>query len=279
MSAILGTIPTTLEDAVRERKCILFVGSGLSVAAGYPSWGDLVLFLVEEARKMPHARVNGLDEIIAEKDYGMLAEFARSALAPSQFATLLKQKLGARAKPTKVHELIASTDYRGLITTNYDRLIETTVTLTRQWQPAIFTPETMEALAMALSNPEFFIFKLHGDVGSIDNIVLTDRDYDRLILRSPHVRSFLQAVVLTYTLLFVGYSLRDPDFQLSLRELSLIFEGKTPTHFAMLPDPPDFTIASLLQRLNIQAIPYSGKDNHREVEDVLAHLSSLRPLS
>ena len=61
--------------------------------------------------------------------------------------------------------------------------------------------------AVALYNPEFFIFKFHGDIGSPESIILTSRDYDRLILRNPHARSFLQADFLNYTVLFVGYSL------------------------------------------------------------------------
>ena len=65
---------------------------------------------------------------------------------------------------------------------------------------------------------------------------MTTRDYDRLILRSPHVRSFLQAIFLNYTLLLIGYSLRDPDFQLVLRELRTL--GKIswtfgPKHFKL----------------------------------------------
>src|SRR5207247_3282143 len=101
---------------------------------------------------------------------------------------------------------------RGLLTTNYDRLLETTVTQVRHWSPPAFTPESISSLATALYNPDFFIFKLHGDISSAESIVLTTRDYDRLILRSPHVRSFLQAIFLNYTLLFIGYSLRDPAF-------------------------------------------------------------------
>jgi len=49
---------------------------------------------------------------------------------------------------------------RGLITTNYDRLLETTVTQSRHWTPNTFTPESISSLATALHNPDFFIFKL-----------------------------------------------------------------------------------------------------------------------
>ena len=169
------------------------------------------------------------------------------------------------------------TDYRGLITTNYDRLLETTVTQVRHWTPLTFTPESLSSLATALYNPDFFIFKLHGDIGSAESIVLTTRDYDRLILRSPHVRSFLQAIFLNYALLFTGYSMRDPDFQPVLRELTLIFENYVPTHYALISNAAEFTVEHLLTRMNIHTIPYNSADGHKEVIEFLELLHAEAP--
>jgi SIR2-like domain len=185
---------------------------------------------------------------------------------------LIREQLGKPVKPTEAHRIIATTDYRGLITTNYDRLLETATTQYRQWVPNTFTADSISSLAVALYNPEFFIFKLHGDIGSPESIVSTSRDYERLILRNPHARSFLQAVFLNYTVLFIGYSLGDPDFQLILSELTLIFQNYIPTHFALLPEPPEFTVDHLLNRMNIQTLPYSTQDQHREALEVLQAL-------
>ena len=258
---------------------MLFVGSGLSSMAGYPSWGELVDSLLQASKKIPYARTGGLEEYERQKDYFTLAEFARSSLGASQYTALLRDQLSRPVRPTAAHELIASTDYRGLITTNYDRLLETTVTQSRHWTPNTFTPESISSLATALYNADFFIFKLHGDIGSAESIVLTSRDYDRLILRSPHVRSFLQAIFLNYTLLFVGYSLHDPDFQLVLRELTLIFENFIPAHYALISDAAEFTVEHLLTRMNIQTIPYRSADGHREVTQILERLQAEAPYS
>jgi hypothetical protein len=272
-------LPADLRQAVRARKCIIFVGSGLSSAAGYPSWSQLLDTLVDEAKKVPNAPIVGLDKYVAAGDYLTLAEFARHQLGRNQYANILKRLLNKPAKPSPAHLSIAQTDYRGLITTNYDRIIETAITLSRHWAPNSFTPEAVSALAVALYNPEFFIFKVHGDIGSAESIVLTSQDYDRLILRSPHVRSFLQAVFLNYTVLFVGYSLRDQDFQLVLRELALVFEGYTATHYALIPDAGPFETEHLLSRLNIRAIPYDSSAGHGMVVDVLAELQKEAPYS
>ena len=90
-----------------------------------------------------------------QKDYFTLAEFARATLGAGQYSALLRDKLSKPVKSTPAHELIALTNYRGLITTNYDRLLETTLTQVRHWSPPTFRPESISSLATALYNPDF----------------------------------------------------------------------------------------------------------------------------
>jgi hypothetical protein len=270
-------LPDALIRALQDRKCILFVGSGLSAGAGYPTWGELIERLVEAAKKKPFARVQGLEEIEERKDYFTLAEFARRTLAPTDFGEIMKELLDGPVPLPRAHEVIARTDFRGAVTTNYDRLLETAITKVRNWAPNTFTSIALEQVGMALFNPEFFVYKIHGDVASPSSIVLSASDYDRMILTSPHARSFLQAALLNYTLLFVGYSLSDPDFQLMLRELALIFENHVPRHYALVANAGDFTSEHLLRRLNVEAIPYDPADGHREVLEVLEAMQRLAP--
>jgi hypothetical protein len=270
-------IPPRLARAVRGRKCILFAGSGLSCAAGYPSWGEMVLRLVDEARQIPGAKVQGLDELVEKKDWFSLAEFARTTLTPFDFGEVLKEMFFETGQPSRAHEMIARTDFRGIITTNFDRLLEIHITRVRNSMPTIFTTRGIGAMAVALFTSELFVYKMHGDVGEAHSIVLTASDYDEMILFSPHTRSFLHGAMLNYTLLFVGYSLSDPDFQLVLRELSLMFQNRVPKHYALIPNCGDFAKEHLLRRLNVQAIGYDPADGHREAVDVLEELQAIAP--
>ena len=270
-------IPPKLARTVRTRKCILFVGSGLSAAAGLPTWGEMVLRLVAEAREMPLARVKGLDELIEKKDWFSLAEFAATTLPPSDFSEVLTEMLNDRGRPSRAHEVVARTDYRGIITTNYDRLLELTFARIQGSMPTVFTTGGLPAMGMALFSPRFFIYKMHGDIAEPGSIVLAASDYDRMILFSPHVRSFLHGAMLNHTLLFVGYSLSDPDFQLVLRELSLMFQNHVPKHYALIPNCGDFAQEHLLRRLNVQAISYDPADGHREAVEFLEQLQKAAP--
>ena len=265
--------PAPLLDALKAHRCILFLGSGFSTAAGYPSWPTLIGNLVDEAAKAHPTKARSLtDYARTEKDLLLVAEYARDQLGPQRYGSILAQLLSKPAKSQPAHIAIAHTKYRAIITTNYDKLLETVVTLELGWQPNTFTYESVAALGSALFKAEPFILKLHGDISSPSSIVLTSQDYDRLMLVSPFVRSFLQAVFLTYTVLFAGYSLVDPDFQLVRKELQLIFQGTTPTHYALLPDPHDFTSERLMKGLNVQVIPYSSKNKHREATAFLEEL-------
>lgn len=264
-------------SALRGRKCILFAGSGLSAAVGYPTWGEMVMRLVAEARKVRGARTRGLEEIEAKRDWFTLAEFARTTLSPYAFGEVLREMLGDPAEPTRAHEIIARTDYRGIITTNYDRLIEFAFTRVRNVFPTVFTTKGLEEMARALFTPRPFIYKMHGDIDQPSSTVMTASDYDRMILYSPHARSFLHGALLNNCLLFVGYSLSDPDFQLILRELALMFENYVPEHFALLPEGGDVAADQLLRRMNIHTLPYDPADGHREAVEILEQIREIAP--
>lgn len=273
------TLPDGLIKAVRNRKCVLFVGSGLSTLAGYPNWSQLISRLVAEAKRSPRARTEGLDVIEARGDYLMLAEFARETLQPWGYTEILKEEFGQPLAPTAAHRLIAATDYRGIVTTNYDRLLEVAIAQVRGWVPNTFSHEAVSQMGAALYNPELFLFKMHGDLASPASVVLSSRDYERLILFSPHVRALLMGMLLNYKPLFVGYGLRDPDFNLALREVSLVFENYVPQHYALVPNPGTFEQDHLLRQMNVQLIGYDPADDHREVLDVLQQLHDLAPVS
>ncbi len=274
----MATAPKPLQDNIAKGRCILFVGSGLSIAAGYPTWDRLVAELVDEAALASPVRGADLRAYASSSpDLLMVAEAARDVLGPHRYSNVLRRLLSQPVPIQPAHAFMASTNYHSIITTNYDKLIETAVTFTRQWAPPVYLYNSVSSLGSALSGERFFVFKLHGDIDSPGDIVLTDQDYDRMIFSSPYVRSFLQAIFLNYTLLFVGYGHSDPDFKLVLKEMKLVFGGYTPPHYALMPDPHDFVTDTFENSMNVHIIPYDSKNNHQEATDFLELLSNVFP--
>ena len=62
-------VPAPLLKAIKEQKCMLFVGSGLSSMAGYPTWSELITSLIDSAKKIPFPRTTRLEEFEQQKDY------------------------------------------------------------------------------------------------------------------------------------------------------------------------------------------------------------------
>jgi hypothetical protein len=271
--------PTQLVESLKKHRCILFVGSGLSVPAGFPDWPGLIKLLIKEAAGAYPEKADSLKSFATrEKDPLLVAEYARSKLGKQPYNQLLQRIFGdSDCQPQPVHRFIAQTNYRAVITTNYDKLIETAITFERGQMPAVVTALYPATIGNVLFAGGFFVCKLHGDVYEPDTIILTSKDYDDLMWSYPHLRGFLQAIFLTYTLLFVGYSLRDSDFQLVLKELRSNFEGHTPVHYALLPSPHEFTAEHLKDSMNIQVIPYDPKDEHQEAIEFLAKLQKIAP--
>ena len=80
---------------------------------------------------------------------------------------------------------------------------------------------------------EDFLWKLHGDVLDPDSIVFDENDYDNLAV-NPRVLTVLDGLFQQNMVLFVGYSLKDPDLLPVLKRLATILKRQTGPHFALM---------------------------------------------
>jgi hypothetical protein len=122
-----------------------------------------------------------------------VSEYIRLRLGPHLYSSVIRRLFDVQAEPTEGHQVLVDTPYRAIITTNYDKMLETAYTLKHRRTPRKITWSHRESLETVLYDEDFFIFKLHGDVDNIESIVLTRRDYDNVMYRNPHIRTFLQA--------------------------------------------------------------------------------------
>ena len=101
---------------LHERNAAVFIGAGLSKAAGFVDWTGLL---------SPIAKELGLD-ISKETDLVALAQFHLNANASHrhQLNQLLIDKFSDLPAPTQNHESLARLPISTFWTTNYDRLIE-----------------------------------------------------------------------------------------------------------------------------------------------------------
>lgn len=101
--------------ALAQETAAIFVGAGVSIAAGYPSWKDLLHEIGAEL---------GVDS----GDVSDLAALAQWHIRQSSGATKIRQvirdEIGVERPVPASLEIIARLPLKHIWTTNYDRLIE-----------------------------------------------------------------------------------------------------------------------------------------------------------
>lgn len=222
------------------------VGAGVSVGNGYPTWEALIQKLRGEAIIHKEDLPN-IDTFSEFKDPLWQAEFYRQKIPKSNYHAFLRNEFGE--KKSKVNDLVLALmqfPVRLFLTLNYDDLLERGYEAVHKKPAEAFdwTDGTkVVRLLSSLDAKTTSVCHLHGSAGHPENIVLTERDYARQYLASDHARKRLFLLFATKQIVFVGFSLRDPDFLWVLRETLAVLDNSTtkkpekadPRHYAIVP--------------------------------------------
>jgi hypothetical protein len=273
--------PSELIQAINDKKCVVFVGAGLSQGAGYPSWPQLLKKLTDRCERegTPASRVKAIRSLISSNDtikYLMAAEDLRDCIGPDKFVGLLADEFQDDSMvPTAAHEQLPKIGFRGAITTNYDKLIEYTYAKARAGRtPPTYTSNDAADLADALFKERFFILKAHGDIEKRSTLVLTEKDYRDVFYRRPGYKTALSTIFTTRSVLFLGASLADPEMWLLLGYLHDCFHGSGTYHYALLPngDEAETMFNRWKNDFQVNCIHYDASADHREVAEFLKSL-------
>jgi SIR2-like domain/CHAT domain len=253
-------LPELLVRQLREGRMVLFAGAGLSAQAGLPSWRallkDVVDATVAEAMADDAARTE-LERMLADGKLLQIADHCKDKLGPGGYTQLLAERLAdaAHAVP-EVHRLAVRLPFAAWVTTNYDKLLERAYAQERGGLPKTLTNRDTEALGRLLFDGAPFILKAHGDLDKPDSLVFTSRDYRDLIHGNAAFSAAFAAILVTHSVLFVGYSLADPDFNLLMDRQLLTFRGFVPERYALMSGLGEVEKEYLWRVCQIRVIPY-----------------------
>lgn len=252
---------------------MLFAGAGLSAWAGLPTWRALLEETVEEVRSETLVDDGGeLDRLIEGGKYLELADHCREQLGP-RYTELLSERLrAADGEVPEVHRLVLGMPFAGWVTTNYDKLLERAYAEVRGGWPKTLTHADADALGMVLFDRVPFILKAHGDIDRPDSIVLTTRDYREIIHGNPAFNATFSAILQTHAVLFVGYSLSDPDFRLLLDRQLTAFRTFVPDRYAIMQGVGEVEREVLWRTARIKVLTYEG--DHAWLLEFLRTLSA-----
>jgi SIR2-like domain/CHAT domain len=262
-----------LTNYIRERKCVLFVGAGLSLSAGLPDWGSLMRTVVDTTTGAAPEAAKELDALFDRGKYIELADQCRELLGPAYFHKLLRQILGRNVQPTELHRAIVETPYACIVTTNFDTLLEDAYARhSGRGLPRTPMGTELANQGTLLLDGAFFILKAHGTLQHDQSMVFTADDYRRITYDNPAFQSFLSALLLSHAVLFVGYSLSDPNFRLLLDSQLTTFDGEVPSRYAVMSGVGPVERDLMWRTARIRVLSYEA-GRHEYVGQVLRTLA------
>ena len=75
-----------------------------------------------------------------------------------------------------------------------------------------------------LSNPYGSVYKIHGCVSNIQNIIITEEDYERFDKRYELIRAQLLSLFIHNPIIFIGYSISDVNIKNILKTIFMCIE-------------------------------------------------------
>ncbi len=258
--------PASLVQYLTEGRCVLFVGAGLSASAGLPGWGDLLKGMLEVIRGDDPTR-SDLDELQRLFDLGrflQVADYCKDRLGKTRYQEYLAERLQPTSTETpEAHQHISRLPFRAIVTTNYDSLLEDSYFFETRRRPKAPTHVDKDVLGTLLFDRAFFILKAHGDINRPATVVLTARDYREIIHQNPAFNAMFSALLMTNAVLFLGYSLGDPDLNLLLDSQLSAFSDRVPPRYALMMDVGEVqrTVMKQSAGIDVQSFPKGEYDS------------------
>lgn len=263
---------------------IIFVGSGIPLWSGLPSWSGLIERLAEFCEK------NGLDsnailKPLRQNELLMAASYGLFQLSPNQFGEFLREAcLFDKSSPHEIYEKIVKLGPNCFITTNYDSLLEQTFKKHSKKELRVVLNSHLTSIPDVIAaRAENFIFKPHGDLSDVDNIVLTQEQYRKILHGDKaQVRKALETLLSTRPILYVGFGLRDPDFIHITESIRETYKGATRDHYAIVADSNDIEADYWHKYFGIRLYSYNtkagsaGRSDHSELLTVFDELLGAR---
>ncbi|WP_175804330.1 SIR2 family NAD-dependent protein deacylase [Burkholderia ambifaria] len=279
----------SLKQILEQEDTVLFIGSGISLWSGLPTWFRLVEELAQHVERAG-ASAELVRQELAKGDLLQAASYGLDRLSKQQFGEFIKSACRyGKAKPHDIHRMIVNLGPRCFITTNYDDLIEQSL---RIWQPDRFyrSPVTnrhlTETAEIVHARSIDFIFKPHGDAGDSESIILTREQYRQLLPNGERQAALesLKMLLASRPVVYFGFGLRDPDF-IYLRDLlANTYKGGVRDHYAIMSNVHELEIDYWRRNYGIHLISYATKkktdqsDDHSPLLELLERLTYREPV-
>jgi len=268
----------------KRSNIVPFIGAGLSIPCGGYSWNDLTSDLLSQLRD-PFNTLSVLNKLqtstnlgnLHQLDIDIITNSLIGSLDPLQISQMYQNHYGRNAllkvitdltnkigSPNKTHKLLTDIGSKIFVTTNYDNLLEDALN-TYQTRPNLIINERDAAY---VNNDELIVVKMHGSLQDKDTIVISSEDYENYDLKHPVMSLLLQYFFSMKTILLIGYSGKDPNFNFLFNRVKAYFgKHKRFAYFILFDANND--ILDYYHNSGLYPINLDGKNKTQSITDWL----------
>ncbi len=306
-----------LYESLRQGRLAILAGSGISREhpSCIPTWKGMIKEFSKMFRELTISKekktellkiADQVDASLKEGDMELirLASILKKQIQRLGLNNITTAKIGYSNWVTKMflakeeneyHKAIIKTNYKHVLTTNYDILLELAASRLgyEGFEGNSFSFRDEVNIMKAIQNNLSSIIHIHGIVkgsGDIDELIFTKEDYNNIVYNKyPGLSFALRMIFTTCPVLFVGYGASDPHLEEVFEELNTMYpknEEELVNDKEHCIKYPVFPYSYLLCRKDqemlqnyksdyrINLITY---DNHNQVKEFLIKLSKINP--
>ncbi|MFO0915270.1 MAG: SIR2 family protein [Pirellulales bacterium] len=270
--------PRELIEDIARRRCVLFLGSGVSKNSlshdstlRPPDWLE---FLSDGLAQCDNPRKH-IKRLLREQDYLTACEIIKDKMGERWHRYVNDRFVQPRFQPADIHRDIFRLDCRVVLTQNVDKVYDTFALA--ESHNTVYVKQYFDTdVARVVRGDRRCVLKAHGSVDSVTKMVFTRKDYSDARYQFPRFYALLDALVLTHTFLFLGCGLSDPDVRLMLERHAQVFPDSRPHVMVMSSKAVHAEVRECFFRnLNLQFLTYKPDDHHRELQASVKELVTL----
>lgn len=294
-----------LIELIASGEAVLIVGAGSSARVGYVTWKGLL----EELENLANRCGPGLDRTRKGDTLAFTEDIKlhiRDKSNLRRYHDFLYRLFERKSPPCDdFHKMLVSLPFRGILTTNYDTVLEAALGAIDQESASdnsLVIDENSGArvheFLMAMNNDKRMtrrIAHLHGTFNPADSIILSIEDYKRAYGLDPAAEDdeqknksrlrfrLLWAVLATRRVVFVGFSMDDPYLTRILKIVSEdLWTWNKSTHFAIMSisskDAEDskYKAETLNNEYGVGTVFYEDPDNsHHGLDQIVEEINEV----
>ncbi|WP_270645396.1 SIR2 family protein [Merdimonas faecis] len=254
----------TVEDFINDfsyklinNQVSFFIGAGVSTELDLPNWKNLFQDIADKL----HINIDNIN------DYYQLAQYYCNQYSESDLKRIISPKLRTQEFESPTLKRLLKLGFKSIWTTNFDTAIENCLFNEHINFVKIHNDNDLSCVNL---NDSPIIYKINGDINDLENIILTQRDWEKFEYTHPTMLTFLKKELVSNTFLFLGYSFHDNLIKSTLSGIRQFVGSTGIHHYAFFEKKAtkefNYFIDDLDKNYNVKAVLI---DSYSEIPDIL----------